>query len=112
MTDLVSEALLKDYFHNLVGLFFKILPIREKGEASLPDYMQKLQAELLGCQSLVSGLKNNASLVSLLSILQYLIDNPECSVARVRREVFDAIAICNKLEASYSAKDEGGVCNV
>jgi len=42
--------------------------------------------------------------VSLLNILQYLIDNPECSLTVVKREVFRAISICNKLKAKYAVE--------
>ena len=97
----ISSKVLHNYFNTLVNHFFKILPIREQNEESLTTYMQSLQAELLGCKELVSVLNNDASYLTLLAILQYLIDNPECSVREVRREVFRSISICNKLRAQY-----------
>jgi hypothetical protein len=101
----ISQDLLHNYFRNLVNQFFKILPIRESGESSLITYMQSLQAELLGCKELVTELKNDASYLTLLSILQYLIDNPDCSVPIVKREVFKAISICNRLKAQQYGKE-------
>lgn len=95
----VSPELLHNYFKNLVNQFFKILPIRESEESSLITYMQSLRAELLGCQELIGELRNDASYLTLLAILQYLIDNPECPVYEVKREVFKAISVCNKLKA-------------
>lgn len=100
----IEAEVLHNYFRNLVNHFFKILPIREQNEESLTTYMQSLQAELLGCKGLVSAIQNDASYLTLLSILQYLIDNPECTVREVRREVFRAISICNKLKAQYVSK--------
>ena len=100
----VDSELLHNYFRNLVNHFFKILPIREQNEESLTTYMQSLQAELLGCKGLVSAIQNDALYLALLSILQYLIDNPECTVREVKREVFRAISICNKLKAQYASK--------
>lgn len=97
----MDTELLSNYLKNLVNRFFKILPIREADDGSLPTYMRSLQMELLGCKNLVTDLGNDASFITLLSILQYLIDNPESSVASVRREVFHAISICNKLKATY-----------
>ena len=49
-------------------------------------------------------LHDDRDYVSLLAILQYLIDNPETSVHTVKREVFRAISICNKLRAKYFAE--------
>lgn len=100
----IDAEVLHNYFRNLVNHFFKILPIREQNEESLTTYMQSLQAELLGCKGLVSAIQNDASYLTLLSILQYLIDNPECTVREVKREVFRAISICNKLKAQYASK--------
>lgn len=100
----IDTEVLHNYFRNLVNHFFKILPIREQNEESLTTYMQSLQAELLGCKGLVSAIQNDASYLTLLSILQYLIDNPECTVREVKREVFRAISICNKLKAQYASK--------
>lgn len=100
----IDTEVLHNYFRSLVNHFFKILPIREQNEKSLTTYMQSLQAELLGCKGLVSAIQNDASYLTLLSILQYLIDNPECTVREVKREVFRAISICNKLKAQYASK--------
>ena len=118
----VNEKLLYNYFKRLVNHFFKILPMREDAEVnsvtgradtdtipptawqeetSLPVYMKHLQLELFGCQRFVPELATNAAFMSLLSILQYLIDNPDCPVRIVKREVFNAITLCNQLKASY-----------
>ena len=98
----VDTELLINYLKSLVNRFFKILPIRENDDASLAVYMRSLQLEMTGCGDFISALKSDASYLSLLSILQYLIDHPDCSVAEVRREVFGAISICNKLKATYA----------
>ena len=95
----ITSELLRNYFKSLVNQFFKILPMRENEEVSLQTYMQSLQVELLGCQELIGEYRNDASYLTLLSILQYLIDNPGCSVREVKREVFKCISICNKLKA-------------
>ncbi len=101
----IEKELLQNYFKSLVNSFFKILPMRENGERSLPTYIVSLQTELTGCQSFVPELEKEAQLMSLLSILQYLHDNPDCPVRSVRREVFKAISICNKLEVQYTGEE-------
>ena len=105
----MDAAVLNNYFHALINLFFKILPLWEGGESSLTVYMKSLQAELLGCNELVEAIHNDPLFLSLLSILQYLIDTPECEVPAVKREVFRAI--CNKLKARYAVPTtEAEVC--
>lgn len=100
----IDAEILCNYFRNLVNHFFKILPIREQNEESLTTYLQSLQAELLGCKGLITAIQSDASYLTLLSILQYLIDNPECTVSVVKREVFRAISICNRLKAQYASR--------
>ena len=98
----VDNVLLQNYFQNLVNSFFKILPIRENEEETLSLYIQSLQIELLGCKSIILALNHDPQYLTLISILQYFIDNPDCEVCQVKREVFRAISICNKLKAKYA----------
>lgn len=117
----IDTEVLQNYFRTLVNRFFKILPIREQAETlsdgesistndeaeeSLITYMRSLQAELLGCRELVNAIQKDASYLTLISILQYLIDHPKSTVKEVRREVFRAISICNKLKAEYVCESE------
>ena len=101
----IKREIVYGYFKQLVNHFFKILPMRENNEESLVTYMESLQIELLGCQNLIVTLKDDSNYLIMLSILQYLIDNPDCSVARVKREVFRAISICNKLQSDFLSKE-------
>lgn len=101
----VGRAFLENYFKAMVNQFFKILPLRENEDPSLKVYMQSFQSELMGCRELVGALNADPQFVSLLAILQYLIDTPECPFKVLRREVFRAISICNKLRAKYAATD-------
>lgn len=98
----VNEQLIKNYFELLIGCIFKILPMKENNEDSLTVYMRSLQAEMAGCYKIIDAIKNDGAFMSLLSILQYQIDNPNCPVKDTRREVFKAIALCNKLKANYT----------
>lgn len=102
----MSATVLDNYLRSLINLFFKILPLKESGERSLETYMKSLQAELLGCNALVEVIHDDSMFLSLVSILQYLIDNPDCDVVFVRREVFRAISICNKLREKYAVPQE------
>ncbi len=90
------------YFGTLVNLLFKILPMREAEEETLSVYMQSLLYELSGCQELFPAIHNDAGFLTILSILQHLISEPDCSVGVVKREIFRAISICNKLKERYA----------
>ncbi len=102
----MDAKMLSNYFRTLINHFFKILPIWESGEGSLGTYMRSLQAELLGCKELIEAIHEDPLFLSLIAILQYLIDNPACEISNVKREVFRAISICNKLKARYAAQLE------
>lgn len=92
------------YIDSLINRFFKILPMRENGEASVDVYIRSFQCELLGCQNLIPVIGTDKSYLTLLSILQYLADNPECPVSDVKREIFRAIGICDKLKTSLDTE--------
>ena len=96
----IPNEMLKKYLSGLVNQFFKILPIKESGEPSLNEFMRSLQRELLGNKGLMEALANDSMYLSLIAILQYLIDEePETAV--VRSDVFKAISICKKLSKKY-----------
>lgn len=96
----VSDELFCRQMNDLVNRFYKILPIKENGEATLTQYQQSLLREMLGLQGLITALQYDDRYMSLLSILQYMIDHdPEVSV--VRSDVFKAINILKSLKAKY-----------
>lgn len=102
----VYEMTLPNYFQYLVNHFFKILPMKESGEETLNQYMCSLKFEIDGFNRLYVETNYNAYVITLLSILQGLIDNPELDISVYRREVFHAISICNKLRAIYGRAGE------
>lgn len=104
----IPDSLVSNYLSALVNQFFKILPIHESGEPSLKEFMRSLQIELIGAKSIITCLQNDSMYLSLIAILQYLIENdirvPD-DTPMVKREVFKAISICKKLNRKYC--DEG-----
>lgn len=96
------EASLCNYFQYLVNHFYKILPMKEQGEESVCVYLESLKFEILGFDGLFTKTNYSSSIITLLSILQRLIDDKDCGLPVVRREVFRAISICNRLKDMYS----------
>lgn len=101
----IDSRLVYNYFQTLINCFFKILPMRENNEVTLPKYMRNLQIAMFGCKEIIVAINNDAEYLILLSILQFLIDNPSCDLSEVKSEVFGAIAICNKLARRYSESE-------
>lgn len=100
----MDTRVLSNYFHKLINSFFKILPLWECHEPTLPTYMRSLQIELIGCEKMFVATQYDSQLLSLISILQYFIDNPHCETSDIKREVFKAISICDKLKSKYSSE--------
>ncbi len=98
----VSEELIENYLSALINRFFKILPLKEAEENTLPIYIKSLQSEMLGCKVFVGEVGNDPDFLSLLSILQYLSENEDCAVQDVKREVFRAINLLERLGAKHS----------
>lgn len=121
----LNDVMFVKYMEGLVDRFFKILPIKESIEGinssnksqleyadneftveSLCAYIKSLHLELLGCHNLMVVLQDDPQFMTLLNILQYFIDYPNTPVDEVRREVFHAISVCNKLKRRYSRVTE------
>lgn len=100
----ISKQMVSRRLSGLVNQFYKILPIKESGESTLQAYMSSLQREMLGCQSLILALGDDPQYLTLLSILQYMIDY-ECDVATVRSEVFKSISILKRMRDRYDAME-------
>ena len=101
----INDVMIKNKLDALVNQFYKILPIKESGEPSLLQYMKSLQREMLGCKSLILVLENDAQYLTLLSILQYMIDH-DCDVATVKSDVFKAIGIIKRMQAKLDQNTE------
>lgn len=98
-TELSNELVCKQ-IKDLINRFYKILPIKESGEPTLKQYQSSLLREMLGFQSLIVALKYDDRYMSLLSILQYMIEfDPDVDL--VRSDVFKAINILKSLQKKY-----------
>lgn len=98
----IPQYALEYYLSSLIDRFYKILPLKEEAEPSLYGYMDSFIRELTGFESLFHSFHGDPRFISLISILQYMVDNPDCPVDIVRKEVFHAISICKCLRSAYA----------
>ena len=99
---MITRYSLRNYMRSLVDRFFKILPLWEDGEETLPEYLDSMLIELSGFRSMMFALHHDQDYVTLIAIVQYLIDNPGTSARVVKREVFRAISC---LRSTVQKKD-------
>lgn len=97
----VSLNYIHFYFLNLVNAFYKILPMAENKEPTRYEYMRSLRREMLGMEGLIRALGRNTGFLSLLNILTYFIDNPDCEDDIIKSDVFKAISICKRIAKEY-----------
>ena len=97
----IDPAIVGSYFDLLIGRLFKILPLRERNEPALGLYIRGLQRELSGLGDYIPSVKADASVLSIIAILQVYAESPQSSLEDVRRDVFSAIGVCGKLRQQY-----------
>ncbi len=103
---MIPDAMMRKYFERTVGKLYKILPLKECEEETLKEYLDTLLTELVGVE-LLDNLSSQPYYMSIIGIVSYLSDNiSDCSVKKVKKNVFRAIDLCKKLEASYKG---GGI---
>ena len=98
----ISRDVMVKRVNELVNQFYKILPLRENESNTLSQYAGSLLREMLGMKQLLVEWHNDGQYASLLGILQFIVDNPNCDVATVKSDVFKAINIIKRLQKKYT----------
>lgn len=104
----IDACLIGNYFRNLIGMYFKILPLYEKKERSLKVYVENLRDEMEGCGNIIAAIHSDPMYMTLLSTLQSISDGlggEELTLPVLRQKVFGAISVCKKLAARYGTED-------
>lgn len=99
-----SRKTTKSRVDELINQFYKILPMKESGSATLSQYIRSLLREILGMKELMEEWHEDGRIITLCGILQYMLDNPDCDVTVVRSDVFKAINMIKLLQKKYSAE--------
>lgn len=98
----LPDEMLEVYFNRLIGMTFKILPLREENIQSLPTYLDSFLCEIFGLKELIYVLREDADFLRLLSTLQYIASCDETvDNATIKREVFKGINIIKALQHKY-----------
>ena len=98
--NLLNGECFNNYLKFLIGSVYKILPIQENDPDTLLSYLESLKIELVGNSELIEKVRYDANFLRLLGTIQYLISN-ECDHKILKREVFKAINIIQKLQKQY-----------
>lgn len=100
----ISRGTVVNRVDDLIGQFYKILPLKENGAATLPMYIESLLREMLGMQGVLQEWQEDGLYLSLVGILQYIKENPECDTKTIRSDVFKALNIIKRLRQKYDAE--------
>lgn len=91
---------LMQYFNQLVGKTFKILPLFEEHNPTLASYIKSYQCELIGNTFLFDFLKNEPKFITLLTTIEYLA-SAEYNHETCKREVLKCTNIINDISKRY-----------
>lgn len=96
----LPDKIFYNYLDRLIGRFYKILALKEENCSTLNVYIESFQRELIGSKNLIVVLNDDNRFLSLISILQFFLDN-EYDDAVCKTEVMKAIDISKKLKKQY-----------
>lgn len=92
----VTDRLFENYLDRLVPRFFKIMALNDDKNPTLNDYLKRMQRELTGSKNLINVLNDDARFMTLISTLQFFIDN-----GVVNSDVKNCISISQELKRYY-----------
>lgn len=93
-------VMMSNYLTALIDRIFKILPMYESSDETLPQYVESLCGELKGCKILSPELCEDAIFASIICVLLNL-NNEKKEHNEVKKSVFRAISDCKKLRSKY-----------
>lgn len=97
----LPNDLLIAYVDGLIDKIFKLLPLREENSLTLNKYIEGLLREIIGGKELIEELKNNQDIISILGILQNLMN--ENNFESYRSDIFKCINLVKKIKKSLGS---------
>lgn len=95
---------ISQYFKQLVGKTFKILPLFEENSPTLGSYIQSYQRELIGNSYLFELLKDEPKFITLLTTIEYLA-KADYSHDTCKKEVLKCTNLINDIRARIIEMD-------
>jgi len=100
----IPNELFENYLYNLIGRFYKILPLKETNSDTLTIYINSFLCELIGSRSLIIELNNDSQFMTLISTLQYFIVS-DFSLKSCKRDVMKCINISKNMYKKYTGRE-------
>ena len=96
--------ILLSFINSLTDKTFKILPLYEEKNIFLFEHLDSLRVDLLGGTETFTVLESNQKYITLINIIQYMLNN-EFTHKQCKREVFKMISIINSIKLSLEGCD-------
>ena len=100
----VPNDILSQYFNQLIGKTFKILPLFEEKSPTLSSYIKSFQRELIGDSYLFEQLNADANFITLIATIEYL-GNAEYDHKTCKSEVLKCTNIIHDIRDRYFGGD-------
>lgn len=97
---------MSQYFKNLVGKTYKILPLYEEKSSTLQSYIKSYQCELIGGGHLFEPLKYEPKFITLLATIEYL-GSADYNHDTCKREVLKCTNLISEIYERYFGGDNG-----
>lgn len=98
----IDECAEESFMRDLIGKFYKILPLREKNEPTLDQYIDALMREIIGFKYISKRIASDGRYAALVSTLAFFLhEHPAVDV--VKADVFKSISLIKKMNEKYFA---------
>ena len=84
------------FLTNMIGAVFKVLPLNDSKNETLPDYLDSLYIQLIGGRDSHNELKESVEFASIINVIQYFKTN-EYSPKTCKREILKCVNVLEKL---------------
>lgn len=94
----LPDELLVAYLDGMIPMVYKMMPMKEHNVETLSLYIESTLRELIGEKKLVESLKYRKEFLSILGILESLLE--QNSFQTFRSDVFKALKLIESLKSS------------
>jgi hypothetical protein len=92
----LPDEMLLAYVNGMIAKVWKTIPMKQVGTDSLPKYLEATLREFVGQKELIEQLKNNEEFLTILGIMESLLNQDDFS--KFRSDIFKVINLIEKLK--------------